>query len=355
MPTQILLIGAGAIGAFYAARLSTVPNTRVSVLCRSNYAAVQAEGFRIQSAQREFGASVFQPAHVFRDVEEIRRAGVKWAWIVVATKALPDVSDDSALLEGLVASDDDDGTAIVLIQNGIGVEAPYAKRFPRTTILTAVTIASCAQPSPGVIRHNRWTKTDLGPYRHSFSSANSTADDMDAKRARLFTDLLVQSGFRDTKSHPPKEMQAIRWHKTAINAGMNASSVLSAGSTNFALATHPELSAHVKAVMEEVLAVAARAVNDGAPLPLQKLGLGTPEKALARVSDSGKDDGSRPSMWNDWASGSRMELEVILGNVIKAGREAGVDVPRVQGMYALLKAAEGNRERERERREKGKL
>jgi ketopantoate reductase len=53
-------------------------------------------------------------------------------------------------------------------------------------------------------------------------------------------------------------------------------------------------------------------------------------------------------MWSDWAKGSKMELEVILGNPIRLAREKGFDMPRMQTMYALIKKAQENRDVKRE-------
>jgi len=48
---------------------------------------------------------------VFATANEARKSGVIWDYLIVSTKALPDVSDDSNLLEGLVH----DQSSIVLI------------------------------------------------------------------------------------------------------------------------------------------------------------------------------------------------------------------------------------------------
>jgi ketopantoate reductase len=68
MPTNILIVGAGAIGAFYASRLALVPGLSVSVICRSNYKAVAASGFQITSPQ--YGDDTFTPTHTFANPAE---------------------------------------------------------------------------------------------------------------------------------------------------------------------------------------------------------------------------------------------------------------------------------------------
>ena len=124
---------------------------------------------------------------------------------------------------------------------------------------------------------------------------------------------------------------------------MNPSSVLSGGSGNHDLATDPELSTHIKGVMNEVLTTAPKILGSTSPFPLQELKLATPDEVLASVRKN--TTGSRPSMWQDWEKGRKMELEVILGNPIRIAREHGLEgeMPRLQTMYALLKKAQERR------------
>ena len=337
MPTEILIIGAGAIGAFYASRLAQAANTNVSVICRSNYKAVKASGFHVTSSQ--YGDYTFVPSNTFANPDEARKSRIKWDYIVVSTKALPDLSDDSEILEDLVH----DGTAIVLIQNGLGVEAPYAARFPKATICSAVTIASCAQTSHGQIKHNRWTRINSGPYLPHLDVGKSQSTDVQAiERNREFIRLLKEGGIKDAEAYSHAKLQLVRWHKIAINASMNPSSVLSGGAPNNVMSLDPELYRHLKGVMEEVLETAPKIL--GTPLPKE---FATPEAILRSTQKN--TSGSKPSMALDWEQGKRMELEVILGNPIRIARERGYEMPRLQSLYALLRMAQERREAEKER------
>jgi 2-dehydropantoate 2-reductase len=346
MPTRVLIVGAGAIGAFYGSRLANLDDVKVSALCRSNYKAVQEHGFQVKSPK--YGDSTFQPQYVFGSPEEARKAKIQWDYLLVATKALPDVNDDSALLEDLVGP----STSIVLIQNGLGVEQPYAKRFPDASILSAVTIASAAQTQPGVIQHNRWTRISIGPYLPHLdrggAGPRADADRIVTDRTARLVTLLQSAGVADAETYDHAGLQFVRWHKVALNAAMNPSSVLSGGPSNQTMATDPELSRHLHGVMQEVLDTAPQIL--GQPLPAH---LATPERILA--STRRNDSGSRPSMWVDWERGSRMEIEVILGNPIRIAREQGLEMPRLQTMYALIKQAQVIRdERGKQPKQKGK-
>lgn len=336
MPTRVLIVGAGAVGAFYGSRLALAPNVLVSALCRSNYKAVKANGFQVTSPQ--YKDYTFKPEHTFANPEEARKAALNWDYLLVATKALPDLGDDSTLLEGLVGDD----TSIVLVQNGLGVEQPYQKRFPKASILSAVTIVSAAQPSHGQIVHNRWTRISIGPFLPHLDSNGASpnaTDDVAVKANELLVDLLKQGGISDAESYDHAGLQFVRWHKIAINAAMNPSSALSGGSTNQTMSNDPELSRHLLGVMNEVLETAPKVL--GKPLPKH---LATAEKILRSTQKNAS--GSKPSMAIDWEQGRRMELEVILGNPIRIAREKGLEMPRLQSLYALLRMAQENREKE---------
>ncbi|KAF3921184.1 hypothetical protein ABW21_db0202774 [Orbilia brochopaga] len=328
--SEVLIFGAGAVGAFYGSRLSQA-GAAVSVVCRSNYAAVKESGFQITSPQ--FGSYRWTPTRVCSSAADAVGRGVHWSFIVVTTKALPDVSDDSALLEGLVGP----GTAIVLVQNGLGVEEPYRQRFPHATILSAVTVISAAQPSPGHIAHNRWTRINVGPFLPDISSADEEETHAATLQARDFVTRLVNGGVTDASAYSHRKLQQVRWHKIAINASFNPSSVLSNGSSNQTMAEDPELAEHVRGVMDEVLTTAPKVL--GAPFPADFA------SAETIINSTRKNkSGSRPSMWADWEAGRPMEVEVILGNPIRLARAKGLEMPRMQTLYALIKMAQVNRD-----------
>lgn len=340
MTISVLIVGAGAVGAFYASRLASSPDVLVSVICRSNYSAVKANGFSIKSPQ--YGSYTFVPANTFPNPKAAVDSHTVWDHVVVSTKALPDKSDDSEILEGLISKN----TAIVLIQNGLGVEDPYLKRFPSSTILSAVTIVSAAQPSHGKIEHNRWTRISIGPYLPHRDTGNvKESDDVATTATSNFVELLKNGGVEDAEVYDHSKLQLVRWHKIAINASMNPSSVLSNGTSNNAMSLDPELHRHLEGVMEEVLTTAPKVL--GTALPSE---FATPDRILKSTQKN--TSGSRPSMWADWEQGKDMELEVILGNPIRIARERGFEMPRLQSLYALVRMAQENRNKARDEKNK---
>ncbi|KAI1446112.1 ketopantoate reductase PanE/ApbA C terminal-domain-containing protein [Annulohypoxylon stygium] len=243
-------------------------------------------------------------------------------------------------------------SCIVLIQNGVGVEEPYRKRFPNNPIVSAVTVISAEQIRNGVIRQNRWTRISLGPYGHGLGASTSTSasindvarlsDERMHSLAHWWTSL---GGIRDVEKHTELELQTIRWHKLCINAAFNPTAVLSGGRGNADQLTDPELRAHVLGIMNEI--------RDAAPLVLGKPlpdTLASPEKIIKSTE---RNTGGRPSMLLDWEAGRPMEIEVILGNPVRIARAKGVEMPRLQSLYACLRSMQKMRE-ERAGKEKGK-
>ncbi|KXX75029.1 putative 2-dehydropantoate 2-reductase [Madurella mycetomatis] len=387
-PINIVFVGAGAVGCFYASRLHHPNNNiHVSLIARSNYKALAASGVKLQT--HTFGSYTFHPHAIFPSVAAAAAnpgpssSGPRgWDFIIVTTKALPDLSDDSALIAPLVGPK----SAIVLIQNGVGVEEPYRSRFPATPIISAVTVISAEQTSPGTVRQNRWTRIHLGPYSNSASFSTSDSGPGDgttgaltamgavrsaassprhdlastttssssepaalqhagAERAAQLTDWWMRLGrIRDAELCDEVGLQTVRWHKLCINAAFNPSAVLSGGRGNAEMATDPELRAHLAGVMGEIWEAAPRVLGRGFPDDLAG-----PERILKSTE---RNVGSKPSMLVDWEAGRPMELEVILGNPVRIARKKGVELPRMQTLYALLRSMQAVRDR---RKEGGKL
>jgi 2-dehydropantoate 2-reductase len=212
-------VGAGAVGLFYGSRLHQPENNvLVSLVCRSNYNAIKANGVKLET--HSFGNYTFHPENAFNSVQQASdflqatgsngKQASHWDYVVVATKALPTstASNSEANLVRPVVSE---GTTIVLIQNGIGIEKPYADVFPGNALLSAVTVVSAEQLEKGFVRQNRWTRISLGPW----DSAGSKQGD---ERTRAFAEIMKSGGVKDAEMYDERGLQFVRWHKIAVRA-----------------------------------------------------------------------------------------------------------------------------------------
>lgn len=314
-------------------------------MCRSNYAAIAKSGVTLQT--HSFGDYVFKPYAVYPSIQAAASSNDApkngWDYVVVTTKALPDVTDDSKDIVPLIKRAPEGKTCILLIQNGVGIEEAHRQRFAQNPIVSAVTVISAEQIRHGVVRQNRWTRISMGPYSDGLGGKSSAAKELNrlgAKSVEELCHMFTKYGkLRDAENYDEVGLQQVRWHKICINGAMNPSAVLSGGLGNAQMVTDTELRQHLKAVMEEVFAAAPAIL--GRPFPSK---LATPEQILRSTE---RNTGGKPSMLLDWEEGRPMELEVILGNPLRIARRHGVEMRRLQSLYALLKSAQKRRDEKR--------
>ncbi|SPO29741.1 uncharacterized protein UTRI_05563 [Ustilago trichophora] len=341
-PVHILIVGAGAVGCFYASKLHQTYESRpilVSLVCRSNYKAIANDGVSLET--HSFGNYHFTPHKVFPSIAAAGEAGFKWDYVVVTTKALPDVTNDAHDIRPLVTRGVE-GSCIVLIQNGVGIEEVHRVEFQENPIVSAVTVISAEQVRHGVIKQNRWTRITMGTYTNGQAKPNSLLSDSHLLNRLTETtnthihnlvSWFTATGIKDAEFAPELSLQQTRWHKLCINASMNPSSVLSGGTTNSRMSLDPELRQHLHACMNEIFDTAPKILG----IPFDDKKHASPERILKSTE---RNTAGKPSMLLDWQAGRPMELEVILGNPIRIARRDGIEMPRLQTLYALLKMAQ---------------
>jgi 2-dehydropantoate 2-reductase len=142
--------------------------------------------------------------------------------------------------------------------------------------------------------------------------------------ATRFSDLLRACG-ASTQVH--EDVQFERWSKLLINASWNPICALSRSRDVAILQSSPEAEGVVKEVMLEIAAVAKACGYAGIDEELIEFQLGRARKRTL--------PGVQPSMMADALSGRRLEVEAIVGNVVRIAKEKGVDVPLLRVLYVL--------------------
>ncbi|KAJ2828644.1 hypothetical protein FBU31_002872 [Coemansia sp. 'formosensis'] len=308
---KVLLFGSGALGSVFAWRLQESGKAEVTAVCRSNYEAVTKHGFRITS--QAFGDHVYRPSLVVRSVKEAVDDDTHYDFVVVCTKALPNLSDNSGLISAAVSQ----GTVILLIQNGIGIEAPFVARYPDNAVVSVVAYIDVAQPEDGVIEHGDNAVLVMGPPSPRLEEL-----------AQAWRDGGVDCSVVEN-------IQTRRWLKLAWNASFNTVSVASGGNDSRKMLDDPECRKLIRRLMDEVYCLGEAAT--GAPLP-PIMGIDGPEALIAYTDSPGRI--VIPSMLMDFWAKRPLEHAVILGNPIAIARDLGVDVPCMQAVYAILRMVE---------------
>ncbi|PYI09458.1 2-dehydropantoate 2-reductase [Aspergillus sclerotiicarbonarius CBS 121057] len=322
MPPKILILGGGNIGAITTYLLShSIPASSIVVICRSNYPTISQSGMTLNSTI--WGSNLHIHPTAVQSIPEAADHHPKpdgYDYVCITTKALTASQTSAAqLLKPLISPH----TTIVLMQNGIGIEEPYRQTFPDNPIISAVLYTPCTQTQPGVYSHTLLTTMHLGTYPSTAPPAHQTS-------TRDFVSMLNKGGASAT--HEP-EIQFARWKKLLINGSENAICALTRVRDVEFLRCVEGAEGFMRDVMGELASV-ARGLGFGG------VDDGVVEEQLAVVT--GREfPGVEPSMLADVWMGRDLETECILGNVVRLARGVGVEVPRVEALYFLLKGLEG--------------
>jgi 2-dehydropantoate 2-reductase len=130
------------------------------------------------------------------------------------------------------------------------------------------------------------------------------------------------------------DVVAARWQKAVWNAAFNPISIMGGVLDTAMMLNTPQDVAFVRQVMREVCDVAAA---NGCPQPPQLI-----ERMIAGTREM---PAYKTSMAVDYENGRPMEIEAILGNVIRAGHRANVPMPALESIYALARMIEGGRKK----------
>ncbi|KAF8930284.1 2-dehydropantoate 2-reductase [Dissophora ornata] len=293
--SRILTVGTGAIGAYYTWRMQQSGHCTVTAVCRSNYEAVKSKGIEIQTVAWGEGPHVFKPDDVVRTVPS-----KTYDYIIVCMKALPEVYSIADIIAPAVEASPN--AAIVLIQNGIGIEDPIKARFPRNPILSSIAYIGVTQNELGVVYHS-------GKVQRLVVGLYEPIEGVDtASTLQTFGDFCKEGGIETIVSD---DIQNYRWQKLVWNGAMNPICILSdlwTVSNVLANEKYREMAFRTKTEIASL----AEALGYKMPPGLVDMSMATSERLA---------DGYKASMVVDLEEGRPMETEVILSNPIRIAEE----------------------------------
>jgi 2-dehydropantoate 2-reductase len=295
----------------------TVPEKDIVAVCRSNHEIASTDGFKLHSA---VWGEILQvkPIIVATAAEAVlRNEGRQFDYILISSKCIGPPSTWAEMIRPAATQ----GTVIILLQNGIGIEQPYALLYLTNPIISAVVYIPCNQLSPGVIRHN-----DV-QHLHTSTYPSKAPQSHKATAALLAT--ILTSGGASVQVH--EDMQVERWSKAIINSAWNLISSLSRSGDASFLASNPDALRMVKDVMLEVAAVAQAC---GYPM----INAEFVDRQIGRAAVRQK-PGVKPSMMIDAVQGRSMEVNAIVGTVITFASEKSVETPLLRTIFFVGQSA----------------
>ena len=304
----IAVIGAGAVGGYYGARLAQSGHD-VRFLMRKDLAAVREHGLRVFSKDGDFEL----PAVLaFASPEEIGPVD----WVICSLKATA-IEDARRLVSPCVGL----RTRIVALMNGLGIEERFASWFDPARVFGGMAFVCINRGEPGVIHHLDYGRVSIGHFRD------------DPAETALLRDLL-ESGGIEVGVAP--NLRYARWEKLCWNIPFNGLSVAGGGIGTQTVVTDPELRTTAETAMREVIAAGnadLAALGSSARLDAAEI----VPRMFALTETMGD---YRTSMVIDYVLGRELEVEAILGNPVRRARELGVAAPTMASLYALVRHAD---------------
>ncbi len=301
MFNSIAIVGSGAIGTFYGARLAFA-GSHVRFLMRSDLARVRAQGITLIEGE---GTRTLSPVEAFATTAEI--GPVDLVFITLKTTANPELA---RLLPPLLHA----GTAVVTLQNGLGNEERVASIVGAERVLGGLCYIAANRTAPGEITCRYPGSIVLGEF-------TGPALDRTGAIAALFTAAGVRCSTEDS-------LAQARWRKLVWNVAFNGLAVAGGGITTDQILASPVLAARVRVLMDEIAAAARVLGYEISESFIQEQIIRTP--AIGAY---------RPSTLVDFLAGRELELEAIWGEPLRRGQAAGVAMPELGRLYAELKAA----------------
>ncbi|MEU9114682.1 2-dehydropantoate 2-reductase [Streptomyces sp. NPDC048483] len=288
---RVAVIGAGAIGG-YAAALAHWAGLDVTVCVRSAVDSLTIEtGGEVRTA----------PVPIATDPAQVTPVD----WVLLTTKA-----QDTAGAEGWLRRLCGPGTAVAVLQNGVGHQERVAPYVPEgTEILPVVAYISAERTAPGHIRHHIASELQVpeGPLAERFAA------------------LLAGS---ELTVRPVRDFTTAAWRKLFTNLAANPITALL--QQRIGVFADPGVTALARDLLREAAAVARAEGAD----------IGEPDvtHTLEIYAIAPPDGGS--SMLYDRLAGRPLEHEYITGAVVRAGERHGIATPLNGMLLALLRAVD---------------
>ncbi|MDR0901513.1 MAG: 2-dehydropantoate 2-reductase [Opitutaceae bacterium] len=298
--SKIAIVGAGAIGCYYGARLARAGED-VRFLMRGDLAAVRERGLRVKTPDEEI---VLPKVSAAATPEEIGPCDL----VLVALKTTANA--ELARLAGPLVGG---RTTVVTLQNGLGSDEELARLFGAERVAGGLCFICVNRVAPGEI-------TCLEPGSVSFAEFQRPA----GAGARALAAMFSRAG---VKAVAGDNLAELRWKKLVWNVPFNGLAIAAGGVTTDVLTGDAELLAAARGLMLEIIA-ATKAVT-GCEIPARFV-----EKQIEATRAMPP---YKPSSLIDFLEGREVEVESIWGEPLRRARAAGVDTPRLAMLYALLR------------------
>jgi len=304
---KVAVVGAGAVGSYYGARLARA-GEKVAFLMRRDRAGALAHGLgvRVFAHREKLEEWRLQPLAAFASTEEIGPVD----WVIVALKATADGAMRS-LLAPLIG----EHTSVLTLQNGLGSDEHAAREFGSERVVGGLCFVCL----------NRVVDAGGAPAVECYHPGSVCVGELGrlpGERAQRVAEAFRRAG---VKCAVADNLAEARWRKLVWNVPFNGLSIAAGSVTTDRILADPALRSETEALMREVQAAAAA----------QGMAIGD-EFLRRQVEVTAPMGAYKPSSLIDYLEGRAVEVEAIWGEPLRRARAAGVATPHLERLHARL-------------------
>ncbi len=296
---KIGIVGSGAVGLYYGARLSRIGQD-VHFLARSDYEHLRAHGLQIRVSDGDFELN---PINVYRSSEEIGICDL----VIISIK-----STSNDVIEGLIRPLVGEKTSLLTLQNGLSNDRLLARLHPDNRVLNGLCFICLNRAGSGVVDCFILGSISIGEFE-------AKASPFTHELKELFDKAGLNCSVYD-------DLRLAQWKKLLWNVPFNGLTIAGGGITTETILSDRGLLDLTKDLMNEIR-LGASALNMSIPVEL-------PQELIERTYGMGA---YKPSSVIDYLQGKPVEVEAIWGEPLRQAKAAGVDLPKLEMLYRLLK------------------
>ena len=297
---RVAIMGAGGVGGYYGGMLARAGHDVTLIARGEHLRAILSNGLTVKTAHAgEFTVTV--PAtEAPSEIEPVD--------LVLFCVKTYDTDSAAEMIRPLIGPE----TVVLPLQNGVESPERIACHTENERVIGGTTYVSSKIESPGIIKEIWDHKAYMG--------------ELDGARTSRVEKLAETFAHADVQVEISPDIRVAMWGKLLAVSAYTAVCCVSRlpGGT---VMSCPESSDLLWGAVEEGIAVARAS---GVAIPDDILG------RLRGVAES-MDPMLRPSMYYDLEAGKHLELEDMIGVIVRKGRQQKVPTPLTFAMYAALK------------------
>jgi 2-dehydropantoate 2-reductase len=316
MSRTYAVLGTGALGGFYGARLQQT-GCEVHFLLHRDYDHVRHHGLVVKSIDGDF---VLPQVHAYQEVNQMPPCDV----VMVALK-----TTQNHLLPQLLPPVLKPNGVVLVLQNGLDIETAVAEIVGADRVMGGLCFLCSNKTAPGQIHHLDYKQITLGDYALHYAPCGVT------KRMQQIAADFEQAGIPIELS---TDLLLARWKKLVWNIPFNGLSVVLDATTQQMMAD-ASIRRLAEQLMQEVMAGAAACTawaSSQAGMQQSNDRQISPTFIQTMLDYTNQMKPYRTSMKIDYDERRPLEIEAIFGNPLRLVNQAEVQLPRIQMLYQQL-------------------